>query len=400
MSGFSRRFLSGFMAIGILAGTSNGIAKVALPLFAASLHATPWQIGLVGGLQFVGMILLSLPVGALIDRYGSRPLFRIGCVGGAMLFLFGLSFTSATWQLMLGVTLFGFLNPFRMVTTQTEFLHLLPQMGPARAGWQRAAHTFGLFFAGPMLGAFLITHFGFSDTFKLVAAGLLFTVIIGDRVFSSLPVGHSSAVIPLRRRLRAQFDVVRSRGDLRRVMAIEFLGQVAMSYFTVFVILLAIRQFHMPLQDAAGLVTLQGGLFVLTLLCGGRLLARWEESLRYALAFAVLLTSQLLLATAMSPQCLWAGAALLGVGLGFQHLSSVTRFALLTQELGRGRVGGLFSLAGPSGNLVGAVAGGLLSQRFGMLSGFRMLVMVFILQLGWQIRQMLILRSERSAALS
>jgi MFS family permease len=80
---------------------------------------------------------------------------------------------------------------------------------------------------------------------------------------------------------------------------------------------------------------------------------------------------------------LWLGALLLGVGLGIQHVTSVNRFAALTQELGRGRVGGMFSLAGPSGGLTGAILGGLLAQRFGMLAGFRVLILVYVAQLAW-----------------
>jgi ABC-type xylose transport system permease subunit len=66
--------------------------------------------------------------------------------------------------------------------------------------------------------------------------------------------------------------------------------------------------------------------------------------------------------------------------VGTQHLTSVTRFGALMRELGRGRVGGL-SLAGPSGGLTGAVLGGLLGQQFGLLAGFRLLTVVYALQL-------------------
>lgn len=380
----TRRFLFGFMALGVLAGTSNGIAKLVLPLHAAALHAAPWQIGLVGGLQFAGMLLLSLPLGALIDRHGSRTLFRIGCAGGVLLFLFFISRASSPAQLIAGVVIFGMLNPFRMVTTQTEFLHLLPLLGPGKAGWQRASHTFGMFFAGPMLGAWLLERMGFSDTFRLVAAGLFMTLLIGDRVLSSAPPGKGANAAPLWQRLREQFTVVAKRAELRRTMLIEFLGQVAMSYFTVFVIFVAIRDFGMTAQQAAGLVTAQGAAFVLTLLAAGRWLAAWREPVRYSIAFGILLAAEALLWRPVATAMLWASALLLGLGLGMQHLTSVSRFAALAQELGRGRIGGLFSLAGPAGGLVGAVLGGVLSQQFGMLAGFRVLAILFLLQLLWE----------------
>lgn len=375
------------MLLGVLAGSSNGVAKVVLPLYAAALHATPWQIGLVGGLQFAGMLLLSLPLGALIDRHGSRPLFRIGCGGGALLFLAGFSQAATPWQLVACVLVFGLLNPFRMVTTQTEFLHLLPRIGAARSGWQRASQSAGMFFVGPMLGAWLLGRAGYAHTFMLVAAGLCLTLLIGERVFSSTPAGLGGQASPFLVRLSDQFRVIGTRADLRRTMLIEFLGQVAMSYFTVFIVLLAMRRFGMPAQQAAGLVTLQGAAFVLTLLAGGGLAAGWRESTRYRAAFALLLATELLLGHPLAPGMLWSGALLLGLGLGLQHLTSVARFARLAQELGRGRTGGMFSLAGPSGGLVGAVLGGLLNQYAGMLAGFHLLALLFLAQLGWEWRR-------------
>jgi MFS family permease len=375
------RGLAGFMALGVLAGTSNGVAKVVLPLYAATMHATAWQIGLVGGLQFVGMLLLSLPLGALIDRHGSRPLFRFGCGACALLFLGGFSQADTPWQLIACVVAFGLLNPFRMVTTQTEFLHLLSRIGPARAGWQRAAQSCGMFFVGPMLGAWLVGVAGYAHTFRLVAAGLLLTLLIGERVLSAAPPGQGADGSPFSTRLLEQFWLIGSRADLRRTMAIEFLGQVAMSYFTVFVILLAIRRFGMSTQQAASLVTLQGAAFVLTLLAAGGLVAGWRESTRYRTAFLLLLCAELALANPLGPAMLWLGALLLGCGLGLQHLTSVARFAGLAQELGRGRSGGMFSLAGPAGGLVGAVLGGLLNQYFGLLAGFHVLALLFLMQL-------------------
>ncbi|WUR13278.1 MFS transporter [[Empedobacter] haloabium] len=377
-------YLTGFMLLGVLAGTSNGVAKVVLPLYAATLHATPWQIGLVGGLQFVGMLLLSLPLGALIDRIGSRPLFRLGCLGAVLLFLAGFSYAATPWQLIGCVLLFGVVNPFRMVTTQTEFLHLLPRIGASRAGWQRASQSCGMFFVGPLLGAWLVGVAGYAHTFRSVAAGLFVTLLIGQRVLSTAPPGQGAEGLGLLAHLRDQLRVVISRADLRRTMQVEFLGQVAMSYFTVFVILVAMRRFGMSTQQAAGLVTLQGAAFVLTLLAAGGVIAGWREAVRYRVALVLLLAAELLLANPFGPAALWTGALLLGLGLGLQHLTSVARFARLAQELGRGRTGGMFSLAGPSGGLVGAVAGGLLNQHFGMLAGFHVLALVFLVQLGWQ----------------
>jgi predicted MFS family arabinose efflux permease len=240
-----------------------------------------------------------------------------------------------------------------------------------------------MFFIGPTLGAFLLVSLGYQDAFRLVAAGMLVTLLIGNRVLSKSSVGRGDEATPFVERLRGQFEIFATRTELRQSMLIEFCGQTAMSYFNVFIILVAIREFELSTQLAAGLITAQGAVFVLTLLVAGAWLARWQESSRYALAFALLLATQLMFSFPFSAASLWLGALLLGVGLGIQHVTSVNRFAALTQELGRGRVGGMFSLAGPSGGLTGAILGGLLAQRFGMLAGFRVLILVYVAQLAW-----------------
>lgn len=384
-----RSFLLGFMLVGVLAGTSNGVAKVVLPLYAASLHADAWQIGLVGGLQFSGMLLLSMPVGGLIERHGSRTLFRFGGLAGGLLFLLGFRTMTEPWQLIVGVVCFGLLNPFRMVAVQTEFLHLLPRLGAGKAGWQRASHSLGMFFVGPMLGAQLLSWVDYRGVFVAVALGLFATVAIGDRVLSDAPSGKGRDTTPLLRRVRAQLGIIASRAQLRESMLFEFCGQTAMSYFTVFVVLVAIRMFQRSVAEAASLVTTQGAIFVLTLLLAGSVLAPLRDELRYLIAFTLLLATELLLSSPSGPTALWIAAALLGLGLGVQHLTSVQRFAALTAELGRGRVGGLFSLSGPAGGLLGAVSGGVLTQHFGLLSGFRVLAVLYTVLTVWQLRRVI-----------
>lgn len=380
--------LAGFMSLNVLVGASHGITRVVLPLFAASLQAQSWQIGLVGGLQFGGLLLLSMPTGALIDRHGSLPLFRIGVLVAALLFACGLTLASAPWQLILCVAGLALVIPLRLVTTNTEFLHLLPLLHPAKAGWNRAANSLGMYFIGPSLGALLLALLGYQPTFLVLAAAFLSMYIVGSRVLATAPAGRGSEATPLGQRVRRQIGAVIERPLLRRTMLIDMVGQMALAYFSVFIVLFAMRSFGMGLQLAAGLITLQGALFVVTLFVGGSLTVRWHDERRYLVAITLLLLQAVLLAFARSPAWLWAGAALLGVGLGLQQLSSVTRYGQLMKELGRGHGGGLSSMAGPAGGLTGSVLGGLLSQHWGLPAGFRVLVGLYLLLWWLQYRQL------------
>ena len=371
-------FLRLFLTMSIITGVSNGIAKVAMPLFATALNAPAWQMGLVGGLQFVGTIVLSLPVGAWVDRHGGLPLFRMGCIAAFMLFLFGFTQVMTSWQLIIAVLVMGLINPFRMVPTQAEFLHQLPRMGLFKAGWQRASHTMGMFFIGPLVGALLISTLGFSNTFRLVAVGFLVVLLLGRCVFEPIPSRRSVEAVPFKQRLRSQWSLVRSHRSLRHTMAIEFAGQMSMTYFTIFVLLIGIRTFQMDTEIAATLVSTNGGLFVFTLLLGGIFVKNVPRQAVYALAFLLMCLAHFMVCLAHSTSLLWVAAAFLGLGHGLQHLTSVELFAQLTQQLGRGRISGLTSLTGPMGNLIGAIGGGFAVQYFGLLAGFRILFLIYL----------------------
>jgi MFS family permease len=64
--------LPALLSLGLMVGTINGLSRVALPLYAVAAHAQPWQVGIVGGLGYLGVLLMALPMGAWIDRHGTR----------------------------------------------------------------------------------------------------------------------------------------------------------------------------------------------------------------------------------------------------------------------------------------------------------------------------------------
>lgn len=139
--------LAGLLLIGLVVGTVNGLSRVAMPLFAAVLGAQPWQVGMVGGLGYTGMLLLALPMGAWLERHGRRVLFMRGVAAAALLY-FAISFARSPSQAILGAAALGLFLPFRIIPVHAEFLALLPRLSPSRAGWNRAAGTLGMFFLG------------------------------------------------------------------------------------------------------------------------------------------------------------------------------------------------------------------------------------------------------------
>lgn len=386
------RLLAGLLLLAALVGTINGLSRVAMPQFAAALGAPAWQVGLVGGLGYAGMLMLALPLGTWIDRHGSRRLFGIGVLVAAALYGM-LTQVRQPWQAVVVAALLGMALPFRVIPSHTEFLALLPRLSASRAGWNRGANTVGMFFAGPTLAAALIAGPGWNVTWAAVALGLLLAWAVGRQVLQGPPAADEGpADLAWHARLHAQWRLVAGDVELRRTMAFDLLAQMVVAYFVVFVILLATRRFGMPLAAAAALVTLQGGGFVAVLLGGGGVVMRLAETRRYQLAFGALALQGWLCALGNGTWALWTGAALLGLGLGLQGLSSTTRYAECMQRHGRGRIGGLASIGPPAGGVLGAVGGGVVSQRWGVEVGFGLLGLACTLLVAW-----LLLRPQAAA---
>ncbi|HSC01419.1 MAG TPA: MFS transporter [Burkholderiaceae bacterium] len=380
--------LPALLSLALMVGTINGLSRVAMPLFAVAHGAQAWQAGVVGGLGYLGVLLMALPMGAWIDRHGSRTMFLRGALAAALLYLL-LPWLHTPWQVIAGAALLGLVLPFRTVPIQTEFLAMLPTLGPAKAGWNRGAFMLGLSFIGPAVSAAVVSSLGFGALFAMVTATLLLAFIVGRRVLlRRAGVAGGSGDAPLHVRIAGQIALLRGDAEVRRTMAIDFLAQMSVAYFVVFAIPMAMQRHGMTLQAAAGLITMQGALYVAVLFFGGLLVTRWRDDVRYAIAFALLLAQSLLYGAGIGAPALWLGAALMGVGVGLQGVTSTTRFGELMRRLGRGRIGGLTALAPTSGGMLGAVAGGVVGQHLGIEAGFLLLALAHVAMCARHVRRL------------
>ncbi|MDQ3881424.1 MAG: MFS transporter [Chloroflexota bacterium] len=67
-----------------VSSVGDEITQLALPTVAIlTLNATPFEFGLLGTIQFLPFILLTLPAGAWVDRLQRRPILIIGDLGRA-----------------------------------------------------------------------------------------------------------------------------------------------------------------------------------------------------------------------------------------------------------------------------------------------------------------------------
>ena len=82
---FSRnKLIISFVILNITMGTAGGIFQMTLPLYALSLKASTAQIGLISGASGMGLLLLVIPAGFLVDHFGSKRLFVVGSLASAL----------------------------------------------------------------------------------------------------------------------------------------------------------------------------------------------------------------------------------------------------------------------------------------------------------------------------
>jgi MFS family permease len=134
-------------------------ARVVLTLYALELGAPAYAVGLIGGLLFLFPLLLSWPIGALVDRHGSRGLVTFGSVCGAVSLALPY-FVNALPALYVSAALNGLALAFFHVTLQNVIGTLSPPEDRARNFSNFSLMGSVTNFAGPLMAGFSIDHLG------------------------------------------------------------------------------------------------------------------------------------------------------------------------------------------------------------------------------------------------
>ncbi|SMC29937.1 Predicted arabinose efflux permease, MFS family [Andreprevotia lacus DSM 23236] len=377
------RFMLSFVLLNALAGLGVGVAKVATTLYALDLGSSASQLSLIAAAQSVGVLLMSIPVGVLVDQFGPRRLFVSGSVLVAAGYLL-VPVVAAPFYLALMSMLISFCMPTRFVSLNAVFMQQLEQVGVARAGWFRGSHMIGFFLLGPMLAVAILGVAGFAATFWIVAALFVLTGALAPLVMRV----YRRPAVPTRKlslaELRSQFVLMWRDTDLRSVCVIEFVAQALNQFYTFFIVAIAIKGYGMAPATAASLVSVQGAVFVLALFTLGALAARLGQVRFYLGSYAVLALALALLGLSRWPVLLWLGAGCLGLGLGMLQTVNVSRFAHIGARAGRGSIAGINAFVGPSGSFAGSVIGGALGAWCGLQAVFLLFVPLFAM-LGWRL---------------
>ncbi len=350
-------------------GTTVGMAQVSASLYAVELGSSKTMLGLIAGSQSIGVLMMSLPIGVLVDRFGPTRPFVLGTLLAGVTYALLPLWASPSWLLACTAAI-SFFMPFRFVALNTVFLRQLASLGEGKAGWYRGTHMLGMFLVGPALGARAISSLGFAWTYRLISLAFLVTIVVSPIVFAR----YSPTPDPKRtsgwQALRSQLALLARDRELRAVSLIESSTQAAGAFFVFFIVVMAVSLVHLSSAQASSLVAAKGSTFILALFVLGGLIKRLGQQRAYLLGFAAIASALALLGFANNAPLLWVGSLTLGLGLGAVQIATLTRYAQIGARTGYGKVSGLSALVGPSGGMFGSLFGGLLGKWVGLPATF------------------------------
>lgn len=159
-----------------------------VPLFGLELGASPATIGLLVSLAFVFPLFLAMPVGALVDRWGSRGLITIGSVGLGLAPL-----AVAVWPSLLMLALVqviaGLAHLLLVVAAQSHIASLGTN-GRDRErnfGWY-ATFLSGGQLVGPLLAGVIADTLSYQLAFAVAGGASLATVLMSRLLLMTRPV--------------------------------------------------------------------------------------------------------------------------------------------------------------------------------------------------------------------
>ena len=371
------KFMSSFVLLTIIAGLGVGVARVLISLYAVHLNASELQLGLISAAQNIGILLMALPIGVLVQRLGSLKVFSIGSVVGAVLYFLTPLHANA-WYLMILTALVSCFLPMRFVSINTVFLSNLKRLGPAKAGWFRGSHMMGFFLIAPALSVLLIEHFGYSGSFYCVALLFLGTLFFAPFCFQKVHQHTQSTPSFQWRDVVAPLALLKTHAPLRVICALEFLSSVANNYFGFFIVVIAIQSFALPESMAVMLLTTQGIIFVGSLFTLGGLAELVGYQKFYLIGLGLISSALLILALTPVTLWMWPASLMLGLGLGMLHIANFMSFAKVGEQTAMAKISPILALVGPTGGLFGGFLGAALGASIGLQNLFFPIGLAFL----------------------
>jgi MFS family permease len=349
-----------------LSNLGDGVTLVAMPLLAASFTHDPITIAGIGVFTPLAKIVVSLGGGVLVDRSDRRRLM----LGADLLRLLVMGAFAAlviadqvSFVVVYGVVFLLSIGEFLFDTSVTAIVRDVVPRGRLTTanGWLYAAEDGAQDLAAPPIGAALFTltvwlPFVVDAVTFALSAVLVFTLRGPFR--AERPAQPTS----VRVELRDGFEFIRRRPFFRAATVVWVTLGFALGLALATLVLFVIETLDGGSLGFAAVVTAGAVGIVVGNLFAGRL----EKVLRPGglLVAAVTLGGFALLATGAAPALMIAGIAQVGWGVGFAlaNTEMVSLRQRLVPDALLGRVTGVFGLMSSVGMVLGAVAGGVLTD--------------------------------------
>ncbi len=355
-----------FMLINISSGIAIGMMNFIIPVYALSLKATSTEIGLIKGISGIGDLLVVLPAGFLVDYFGSRKMYSLSAVFGALIVM-SLSFATNPELLLLVMVFYGVARTFRTTSLSAAFFRNMNTIGARKAGWYKGSMTIGASFIGPLIGGIVAIAMGFTSYFAFTSAFLLVPLIVifartNHRNNSHVKIKNSSFIDASN-----HYKNLTKNRILVSATIIESLNTAFFITFSTFITVLVIRDLGLSPGIAAMLLSLKGGATILLVFFGGALLSRNNNGL-YIFGFITTILALFILGIGKDITQLGIASVILGIGSGLITLITFTQVGNIEGE--KGKIAGIFSFGHGTGAIVGPTLGGIIGDAFGVQAIF------------------------------
>jgi MFS family permease len=373
-----RSFITHFVLLSVIGGTSIGLGKVVTTFFAVHLGASSSQVGWISAMEALGRLLVTLPAGFIIARFGAKTVYFFSSLLPFVLNLL-MPFLTIWYVIAIMRGVIGLAIPFRIVSMNSSFLAQLNNIGIKKAGWYRGSQSFGMALIGPLLGGLLVAHTNYIFCYVFIAA------LFGAMAFYSQTVLPDAEIADAKKDhkdsdaeggMGKQVLALLANREIRDSCFVEFVASCITSVFATYILLLGMREGHLSEQQAVLLMTVQGITVVLTSFGLGGVLQRYSRGLTQVASLLLALVGLLLLGTSFTAIGLTIGTIALCAG---SSLINMVRTLQLSQlNVSKSKISALYNLGNMSGALFGALVGGLLADFIGLRVLFLMWIPVLM----------------------
>ncbi len=345
---------------------------VGLAWLVLEMTDSPFMLGLIFTLQYAPHLVVSLPAGALADRFPKRKLVMVTnlALGLISFTLAGLVHLDQVqfWQVALLTGLTGLVSSLEVPARHSYQIVLVGRHDLMNAVALNSASFNLARIAGPALAGVMIARMGVEPTFLLNA--LSFVPLIGALLLiraPGLPEGqHQSVLTEVREGLAYAWTTPQVSIPLRLMLVIS----VCVINHTVLVPLLARDVLHGG-PEAVGWLFASLGVGALA---GGLLVAAEVRQRPAILSLALTAVLLSVLYAAVAPVHTLAPAMALLFLLGFVQIRFTVGcnsiLQVVTPDPLRGRVLSLYSLVFLGSTPVGSLLSGLVAQTWGVAAAY------------------------------